>query len=121
MEGTAKKTHKIKIGGADYTLCFNMNALSLIQEETGGNPYTDEFWDNMGPFEQSALLYGALNTYHPNLSMRDVKVMVGIDEIESVFNQVLDAWEKSQPDEKEPTDEQKKIQKSGGKTSGQQR
>ncbi len=107
-----KPTATITINGQQYTMTFDFNAMAIIQEETGKNPFGDELWQNLGPVETIAMLYGFLNTYHPDITKKWLRQNIHLGNMKEIIETMQEAWMKAIPetDETEETDqEEKKI------------
>jgi len=115
---SAKPTAKLTLMGKQYTMAFDFNAMAIIQEETGKNPFSEEIWNNLGPIEVIAMLYGFLNTYHPEMTKDWLRKNIHIGNMKDIIESMQEAWEKSIPDAED--DGEKKINPSSpGKNSGQ--
>ncbi len=106
-----KPTAKIKINDQEYTMVFDMNAMAIIQEETGRNPFGEELWENLGPLETIAMLYGFLNSNHPDVTKKWLRKNIHIGNMKGIIESMQDAWIKAIPDEDEG-DGEKKINQS---------
>ena len=100
------KTHKININGAEYTLVMDFNAMIIIEEETGINPLNVDF-ENLSPKWIAAMLYGALQTYQSNISLKDVKNMITFENLYEVVGGVSEAFRKAMPEDKGEQSEKK--------------
>jgi hypothetical protein len=98
---SAIPTSELELMGKRYVLCYDFNAMSIIQEETGRNPFGEDMWEDLGPKEIVAFLHGFLNTYHPELTKKDVGRMIHFNNAKYVMEQLMDAWDKAIPDKDE--------------------
>jgi len=109
-----EKTTKITIKGKEYTLIFNLHALSMLEEETGLKIFQlkeKELEKRLTSFKFLEIFFWcALNTYHPDLKKRDVGIMIEFDRMEEFSNKAMEAFTKSFPEEKgEKNDNKKKL------------
>lgn len=102
-------TSKIEIGGQTYTLAFDFNAMAIIQEETGRNPFSQDFWKDIGPVELIALYYGALNTYQPTMTKQYLRQTMDLRKFDYYVEKMSEAAQKAMP-ENNQSQEEKKIQ-----------
>ncbi len=88
---------KIQIAGKEYTLTFDFNAMAIIQEDTGRNPFREDFWYDIGPLELVSIIYGMLNTKYPEIEKSFLRENLDLSEIEYYLSQATEAAEKSMP------------------------
>ena len=94
-----KPTAEVKIGEKTYTMTFDFNAMAIIQEETGRNPFGSDLWNNLGPLEVIDVLYGFLNTQHPEIKKENLRKMIHIGNMKHIITVMQEAWEKAIPED----------------------
>jgi hypothetical protein len=104
---TPTPTSKIEIAGKEYTLTFDFNAMAIIQEETGRNPFREDFWHDIGPLELLTMIYGMLNTHHPEVNKQSLRANLDMRQFEYYMGQVEEAAKKGMPEAK---GEEKKME-----------
>jgi len=91
-----EKTTKITIKGKEYTLIFNLHALSMLEEETGLKIFQftkKELQKHLISFKFLEIFFWcALNTYHPNLEKRDVGMMIEFDRMEEFLDKAMERY-----------------------------
>ena len=108
MPEKLNRESKITLKGEEYTLAYDMNAMWILEEEFGINPFGAEFYqylfgklDENGnlkegqtdesqgriltPSEVIKMLYAFLNTHHEDLSKRDIAKLVSFAEFKDIF------------------------------------
>ena len=111
---TPTPTATININGRDLTLTFDFNAMAIVQEETGRNPFGEEIWDDLGPIETIALLYGFLNSAHPDITKEWLRKNIHMGNMTSVIESMQTAWLESIPEQ--PAEENASDQSGEKKT-----
>lgn len=107
------KKHKLNINGAEYTLVMDFNAMIVIEEETGINPLNVDF-ENISPKWIAGMLYGSLQAYHSNITMKDVREMITFENLATIVEGVSQAFAKAMPEQENENQKssEKKIEKS---------
>lgn len=86
-------------------LCFDFNALVLIEERTGYGMLTGAIWKNLSAGNLSVLLWAALLSNHPEYNgeagLVTVRSMLSLRNSEAATEALQDAYMKSLPDDQQ--------------------
>jgi hypothetical protein len=86
---------EVTLGGRALTLAMDNNALCELEEVTGGNPHTAEFWNaylsNLGPKRLRLLFWAMTRSYNPEITLLEMGGLISLenqDDLKQLFEKV---------------------------------
>lgn len=93
---------KVRLGGADYELRYNMRAVLLYKEKTGDNLFLRESLNKIGPADDPEkflwCLWAGLQTVHPELKREFLEEAIGLGDAPQILQSMLEAIVASFPE-----------------------
>jgi hypothetical protein len=96
----------LTLGEHDFNLVFNFNALALLEEKTGMNAFRVVDFQNINATTIRAMLWTALITEQPDITMEDVGNLLTFENMSVVYSALLQAWTGSRPEPKKDDEEE---------------
>ena len=86
-------TITVRLSGNDYTLIFDMEAMKIAKKETGKNPLSEEFWDELvDPEVLTAFFYGLTRANHPDLTYEKIGKIIHLGNLEHAITKISEAY-----------------------------
>lgn len=76
-------------------LVFDFNALCEFERVTGKNSLSADLWTSTDAGTLRALLYAALKTHHPEVTLQEVGGMLNLGNAQAVTDALVEAFNRS--------------------------
>lgn len=90
-------TVTVEIKGATYTLSCDLNAMALVEEESGLNLLQSEFWVNISATNLRLVFWAWLQGFHPEITKKDTGKLIDMGNIEYITEKAMEVWMKAMP------------------------
>ena len=94
---------EVSLGGQQVALAMDTNCLAELEEATGENPFTQEFWNkfvlNLGPKKMRLLFWAMTRSYNPELTVADIGRLLSVENQDALLAMVGRAQEASMGNE----------------------
>jgi len=95
---------KLSIGGQELKMRYDGNALAAYEAETGKNLFTESIGDTLNVSTTTALVWAGLSTFHPALTLRDFRALIGHGDMPAILQAFTEAWGIAKPEPPEAED-----------------
>lgn len=92
---------EIKILGKTYLVKFSLGTLAKIEDLTGHNPFSADFWKELSPKKIVCILYALIYKQEKNLTLEDFAEEIGLDEIQTLGDVLAELFAEAKPEQEE--------------------
>jgi len=89
---------KVILSGETYSLLYSFSAICTAEELTGMELLESITLQGLSARKYAAMLYSALLTYHPDITLDEVRALITVANLSTISNGLVAAWVGSMPE-----------------------
>ena len=90
---------EIEFGGEKKKLLFSTQAFCLLEDLTGKNALDGETWEKPDVRLLTTMLWAALKTYDPGLTLEAVRTKIGLGDLLKLYGSIIEGFGRASPGE----------------------